>query len=136
MAKPRLFVLFNHDLTDIQREDAVNRLGTTEILEPTTKLRKLWAAIPPEADNVGTCPEFIALRDWLGGNSRAGDYALIQGEFGATWLMVNFALQQKLVPIYSTTKRQAVEYHTADGGVEISHRFQHVRFRKYDSQGG
>jgi hypothetical protein len=56
---------------------------------------------------------------------------LIQGDFGATFLMVNFAFEKGLIPIHSTTEREATEELQPDGSVRLSHRFLHKRFRKY-----
>lgn len=128
---PRLFVIFNHKLTQVQIEDAFYSLKVSKILEPSQDLRNMWADIPPDADELSNCNEFILLRNWLEINSRTGDYVLIQGEFGATFLMVQFALEKGLVPVYSTTSRKAVEHHNTDGSVEIKHSFSHVKFRNY-----
>jgi hypothetical protein len=54
-----------------------------------------------------------------------------QGDFGATYLMVRFALEQGLIPIYATTRRKAREESQADGAVKLTHHFQHQTFRKY-----
>ena len=45
--------------------------------------------------------------------------------------MVNFAFKIGLVPIYSTTRREAVEEHNDDETVKLVHHFQHRIFRKY-----
>ena len=61
----------------------------------------------------------------------AGDYVLIQGDFGACYLMVNHVLDRECIPVYATTERQAKETRLEDGRVELTHTFQHVRFRQY-----
>lgn len=132
--RPRLLVIFNHNLTATQIEDAWSSLGISEILEPAAELRNLWADIPPQLDNLAVCREFTAVRDWLKAKGRPGDYALIQGDFGATYLMVRFALEQGIVPIYSTTRRQAVEHHNPGGDIDITHSFRHVGFRRYQPE--
>ena len=60
-----------------------------------------------------------------------GDYALIQGDFGACYIMVNFAFEQGLIPIYSTTVREAIEEPKDDGSVKLVHQFNHQIFRRY-----
>ncbi len=127
----KLVVLFNHRLTDLQKQDVRASLGVTEFIEPDIGLRQAWANIPTEAENVRDTAEFIRVRNWLGQVGKPGDYVLIQGEFGATFAMVQASLQYQLIPIYSTTKRQAVEEHQPDGGVITRHLIRHVRFRKY-----
>jgi len=61
------------------------------------------------------------------------DYVLIQGDFGACYIIVNFAFEIGLIPIYSTTRRAAVEKHENDGSVKLIHQFNHQMFRKYGS---
>ena len=56
---------------------------------------------------------------------------LIQGDFGACFLMVNFALEKGFVPVYSTTKREVAEQYPEDGSVKMTHRFEHRMFRRY-----
>jgi hypothetical protein len=36
-----------------------------------------------------------------------------------------------MIPVYSTTSREAVEVHHEDGSVELTHRFRHRMFRRY-----
>jgi hypothetical protein len=126
---PRLIVLFNHTLTESQREDARRSLGAEEFLEPPASARSLWAEVPPDLESL---EDYLApVRSWLGDCARPGDFLLVQGDFGATWLMVRFALASGLVPVYSTTRRAATEEVQPDGSVRLTHRFQHVRFRRY-----
>jgi len=96
---------------------------------PPAEIRRLWAEIPPEADTLaGFLQPVLA---WLASEARPGDYVLIQGEFGATWILVGEAFRHGCVPIYSTTRREATESHDADGWVELRHHFRHVRYRRY-----
>ncbi|MEA3280185.1 MAG: CRISPR-associated protein Csx20, partial [Thermodesulfobacteriota bacterium] len=59
------------------------------------------------------------------------DYVLIQGDFGACYIMVRFAFEKGFVPVYSTTRREAVEKQQSDGAVKLVHQFKHQVFRKY-----
>ena len=71
------------------------------------------------------------LKEWLSTKAGTEDYVLIQGDFGATWIMVKHAFALGLVPVYSTTERQAAETVAADGAVQLVHTFRHRRFRRY-----
>lgn len=81
---PTLFLLFNHRLTRFQEEDARNSLGVERIIEPPLEIREFWSQVPPEADSLEEylAPVFV----WLAAMARSGDFVLVQGEFGATWL--------------------------------------------------
>jgi hypothetical protein len=124
-----LYVLFNHTLTADQKADAGSSLGADRFAEPPLHVRELWADVPPELLDLGG---YLApVRDWLATHAELGDLVLIQGDFGATWLMVRFAFDLGLVPVYSTTRRLAAEELQPDGSLSLTHRFKHVRFREY-----
>ena len=126
---PRLFLLFNHKITPLQEEDAYTSLGVRRIVEPPEELLRLWRRIPPDLRKIES---FLSpIQDWLTARAEKGDFILIQGDFGACFLMVQFAFEKGFVPIYSTTEREAVEIHGEDGSVTLTHRFQHRIFRRY-----
>ncbi|MFH0824780.1 MAG: CRISPR-associated protein Csx20, partial [Pseudomonadota bacterium] len=120
----KLFLIFNHTITEAQRNDARNTLGVEAIVELPPHLQTLWSNIPADMPELTSYLE--PLRDRLKDRGKAGDFVLIQGDFGATYLMVRFALEQGLVPVYSTTKRRALEELLPDGSVKLVHNFQHV----------
>lgn len=126
----KLFLLFNHSFTKEQEADAGASLGVEEIVPAPSGVAQDWSSIPPEAPKIS--PLLGRARGWLCDNARHGDYVLIQGDFGACCLMVDFALHHGLIPVYSTTNRQAEEQKLPDGSVIMEHRFKHVIFRRYE----
>ncbi|GAB4313596.1 MAG: CRISPR-associated protein Csx20 [Promethearchaeota archaeon] len=127
----RMLVLLNHELTAQQREDARASLGVGQFVFPPEDLRHAWANVPPDVERLD---DYLApLLAWLEGNSNAGDLLLVQGEFGATYHVVRFARSRGLRPVYSTTRRQAVDVVGPDGTVTTRREFRHVRFRLYDA---
>jgi len=125
----RLFIVFNHTLTKAQEEEAVRDLGVNEIVEPPGMLGGIWAQIPAETDSIKNL--LTTLVAWLEKESVPGDFVLTQGDFGATYLLVERAFELGLQPIYSTTRREAIEKTLINGEVETIHLFKHVRFRHY-----
>lgn len=124
-----LYLLFNHHFTAAQEADALKSLYVDRIVNLPQGLQDLWSSVPPDLDEI--VPYLEPIREWLAREARAGDYVLIQGDFGATWLMVNFALDRGFIPLYSTSFREAVEDHKPDGSVLLTHHFQHRMFRRY-----
>lgn len=110
-------------------EDARRSLEVETFILPPEPIQALWRQVPPEPNSLGGYLEPVSR--WLAANADRGDLVLIQGEFGATYLMVRFAMENHLIPIYSTTERHAVEEHQPDGSVRLTHSFRHCRFRKY-----
>lgn len=126
---PSLFLLFNHRITQKQEEAAHNALRVDRIIAPPSDLKKIWRQVPPELPEIH---QYLApVRRWLKEKAHSGDYVLIQGDFGATYLMVLFAFQEGLIPIYSTTSRNAAEENKEDGSIELRHNFYHRIFRRY-----
>jgi len=93
-------------------------------------LKDLWRQIPSALPKISAY--LNPVKDWLAGQSKKNDYVLIQGDFGACFIMVNFAFEISLIPIYSTTEREAVEEHKEDGTINLSHQFRHQIFRRYE----
>ena len=124
-----LFLIFNHEITEQQKKNAYKSLKVGRIVDLPPDLKELWRSIPPDLLKIE--PYLRPLARWLETNAAKADYVLIQGDFGACFIMVNFALANGLTPVYSTTKRNAAEEHGIDGSVTLVHRFQHQIFRKY-----
>lgn len=124
---PKTFCLLNHELTQKQIAELSERFASKEIVYPDEKLSKFWSQIPPEENNAGIIKEVVL---WLKNNARAGDVFIIQGEFGSTFTLVDYALKSGLIPVYATTRRIAKE--TREGEtVRREYIFEHVCFKKY-----
>jgi len=124
-----LFLLFNHQITPIQEADARIALGVDQIIDLPPDLHRLWRSVPPDLPEISAYLDPV--KEWLAAHAAESDYLLIQGDFGACFIMVNFAFERGLIPIYSTTHREAVEEHGEDGSVKLKHVFKHRIFRKY-----
>ena len=125
----RMFLCFNHELTREQIQDAKRNLNIDEFIHLPSRLKKLWQNIPPDLLDISSYLKPII--DWLKTKTREGDFILVQGDFGATYLIVQFAFKEGLIPVYATTKREVIEKKMPDGKVEMIHQFRHVIFRRY-----
>ena len=123
-----LFLLFSHQLTLDQTEDAQRSLGVslTDIHYLPKELQQIFSNIPPELDMLN---DYLSpIRNWLCQQSKPNDWILVQGDFGAVVHLVAFSKSCKLIPIYSTTQR-VVTFEATTG--EKRSYFKHVKFRKY-----
>lgn len=125
-----LIILFNHTLTNEQELEAKNDLLVSDFLYPNQDVRSLWSSIPADSEKLSDYLENV--KKWLFETAKKDDYVLIQGDFGATYILVQFAFNLGLIPIYSTTKRVVQEEKCESGEVKISRVFKHVMFRKYE----
>jgi hypothetical protein len=124
-----LLLLFNHTITDLQAKDARESLGVQKIIEMPHDIKAIWSNIPPDMESL--CDYLEPVKTWLAMSAHPGDYVLIQGDFGATYLAVRFAFKQGLIPVYSTTHRKAEEEPQPEGSIRLVHRFRHCMFRLY-----
>ena len=125
----KLALIFNHEFTQDQTTDALNSLGVEKIESLPEDLARIWAEIP--ADLTALKNYLLPIQRWLSANFGRCDPVLIQGDFGACYLMADFALKNGFIPIYSTTFREATQVASPDGSIFMTHRFKHILFRKY-----
>lgn len=123
-----MWLIFSHALTSEQMEDAKVSFGVTDFVSLPPELQKEWSNIPPDLSNLENYLD--KLTKYLKNNVKKDDIVLIQGDYGATFKVVNLVSALGATPVYATTKRVAVEEKI---GGEISKRsvFKHVMFRQY-----
>lgn len=121
----KMFVLINHDLTQEQKDQALKSFNIDYIINITDNT---WSNINPADENIlytlNTYKKELMLE------AEAGDILLVQGDFGATYNMINFAKNIGIKTIYATTKRIAQEL-TIDGKLVTKREFKHEKFREY-----
>lgn len=122
----KTFCLLNHKLTGNQIADLETNFKSVQIVYPGEELSKQWSQINPEQESDDVIKNAVA---WLQ-DAQKEDLLVIQGEYGCTFRLVDYALKKGLIPIYATTKRIAKE--TRDGEtVRREYIFEHVCFKKY-----
>lgn len=124
----RMFLLFSHNLSEIQLNDAKSNLEVLEVVSLPNKLQDIWSNIPADIENLREY--LLPIRNFLAENSQYGDVVLIQGDFGAVYQMVNFSKDLGLIPVYATTSREIEEFEENGKTIKKSI-FEHIRFREY-----
>ncbi|MBF0201380.1 MAG: TIGR02221 family CRISPR-associated protein [Desulfamplus sp.] len=125
----RMLLLLSHSLTDEQIADARSSFEVAEFMEMPDHVKTLWSQVPP--DSPGLEEILDPVKAWLKKEGGKGDIVVIQGDFGAAFLMVGFAMENGLIPVYATTSRQVRETPGSDGTIKMEHLFRHRRFRHY-----
>lgn len=125
----KMILLFSHKLSDEQRRDAQSKLGVTEFIILPDELQKVWSNVPSNLDSILQILQPVKM--FLLENSSVNDTVLIHGDFGMVYNMVNFCKQNKLIPVYATTKRDSVEYVKNNKTLKESI-FEFRRFREYE----
>lgn len=124
----KLLSLISHTLTEKQIEEAKNRLKVSSIVLMPEEIKVIWSNISPYGDL--PIDDINKIIRWIDNESNEGDYVLVQGDFGATYYVVDYCINNDRIPIYSTTKREVEEY-IEDGLVKTKRVFRHINFRKY-----
>ncbi len=123
---PDLYLLFSHNLTNVQIEEAKTVLKVNKIIPLPGYLQEIWSDITPTGDIVPIADRFIR---YLRSSSK-GDYILVEGDFGMTFSIVSWCIANNRIPLYATTKR-AARGEIVNGFTKMTHYFKHVKFRKY-----
>jgi hypothetical protein len=124
---PRTFCLLNHELTSKQTAELLSVFGSERVIYPPAWVSALWGEIPPGGEL--TKAQLEPFADWLR-DAGAGDIAVLQGEAGASFALVDFALQKGLIPVHAVTKRIAQEARDGEK-VRRTYIFEHICFRQY-----
>ncbi len=126
-----LHLLFSHTLTPDQEQDAHLNLGVGQFKSLSPDLQELFSNVPPDLKSLDT---YLApIQAWIKEFAAdPQDYILIQGDFGATYFLVDYCKQCGFaVPVYATTERQSVDVTQADGSVVTQRTFRHKMYREY-----
>lgn len=120
----KFIILTSHQLNEEQIKDARNKFDVQEFVYLPTELQSLWSNVPADLESLENYSK--PLKSWLESVTNQGDIAMIQGDFGLSYSLINYAKSLGLVTVYATTKRDSIE----KDGVKISV-FKHVQFRTY-----
>jgi hypothetical protein len=123
----RAFCLLNHALTERQKAELAADFACEELIYPPEEVSRAWGNIPTEKEL--TYARLKPFADWLAGGA-AGDVAVLQGEAGSSFALVDFALQKGLIPVYAVTQRIARESREGEK-VRRRYEFEHICFRGY-----
>ena len=121
----KIILLFLHILTEPQIKELKEKWDCEEIIYMTDELKNNWMNVVNDVD-------INQFKKFLLDNLEKDDYVLIQGEWGLTYNMVNFAKENNFIPLYAGTTRKATEYRDGDKVIKNSV-FSHTTFKKYIS---
>lgn len=124
----KVYCLLNHSLTGNQLAELQEKYGAGEVLYPDERLAATWAQVPvtPVLDR----GVIQAVTGWLSA-AKEGDVLVVQGEFGSTFMIVDYALGRGLVPLHAVARRIALEHREGEK-VLRQYVFEHVCFRRYE----
>ncbi len=128
---PKLFLLFSHYVTEEQFQDAQKTLQITDFVSLPKELQEIFSNVPADLETIDDYLQPIL--SWINEHcTDKNDYILVQGDFGATYFLVDYCKKNNYaIPIYATTERKSVEEVQTDGSIKTQRIFKHKRFRFY-----
>ena len=120
-----MYILMSHEMTEHQYRDAK---ATLDIEKFDIVPSGIWSQIPSEFENIDD--SLVEFKKYILQGNNKEDYLLVQGDYGATFNMVQFSKEIGMIPIYATSKRKAYEVVEGDKVITVRE-FEHVRFRRY-----
>lgn len=123
MENKKLFLLFSHKLTKEQEEELKIKWNCENFIYLPKGLQEKWSNSEPEENG-------DIFKEYLIQNAQHGDLIFIQGEWGLTYKMIQFAKKQKFITIYSYSRREAIEKVENSYVTKIS-KFKHISFFEY-----
>lgn len=120
-----MFVLISHTMTEQQKEDAVSNLSVGKfVMMPTDG----WSQIPAVTESIE--PSLLKLKMQLGAQGKPKDVLFVQGDYGATFNMVQYAKEKGMTAVYATSERKVRKVVVGEKTTTVRE-FRHVRFREY-----
>lgn len=127
-----MFLVFSHKLSEEQKKEGSGTFNVKNYISLPEELQDLWSNIPPKADIQDDY--FTPIFDYISKNGKENDIVLVQGDFGATYIMVNWCFDKGFVPVYATTERIYSSEEDSEGTTINHHVFKHIKFRRYSEE--
>ena len=124
----KALLVFSHQLTENQKKELTEEYSVKKIEKQPADLQNLWSNViigESYKENLEKIKEYISK------NFHIGDILVIQGNWGYTYNLVKWAIENEYLPVYSYTERNVEEIKDGEDVKKISY-FRHVKFLKYE----
>ena len=124
----KALLLFSHQLTDNQAKELMEDFGVKKIVSLTSELQEMWSNVSIKENYMENLEK---IKKYIENNFNKDDVMLIQGNWGYTYNLVKWSIENELIPVYSYTERNVEEIKDGETVKKISY-FKHVKFIKYE----
>ena len=124
----KVLLVFSHQLTENQKKELVEEYKVKEIKNLPEELQNMWSNVSIKKnykENLEKIKKFIKE------NFNKDDIILIQGNWGYTYNLVKWSIENEIIHVYSYTERNVEEIKEGEIVKKISY-FEHVKFVKYE----
>ena len=123
----RALLLFSHQLTDNQEKELIKDFEVKKIVSLTSELQEMWSNVSIKKNYMENLKK---IKEYIKNNFNKNDVMLIQGNWGYTYNLVKWSIDNELIPVYSYTERNVEEIKDGENVKKISY-FKHIKFIKY-----
>lgn len=124
----KALLVFSHQLTENQEKELNEEYNVKQIEKLPENLQNIWSNV-----TIGESykENLEKIKNYIIENFHKEDVLVIQGNWGYTYNLVKWAIENKYLPIYSYTERNVEEIKYGEDVKKISY-FRHVKFLKYE----
>lgn len=127
LKEKKVLLVFSHELTENQEKELKEEFEVDKIEKLPIDLQNMWSNVSIKTKYYENLEE---IKKYIENNFNEGDILLIQGNWGYTYNLVNWGINEKYIPIYSYTERNVEEVKDGENIKKISY-FKHVKFIEY-----
>ena len=128
LMEKRELLLFSHQLTDNQAKELMEDFGVKKIVSLTSELQEMWSNVSIKKNYMENLKK---IKEYIKNNFNKNDVMLIQGNWGYTYNLVKWSIDNELIPVYSYTERNVEEIKDGENVKKISY-FKHIKFIEYE----
>ena len=124
----KALLVFSHQLTENQEKELNGEYNVKQIEKLPENLQNIWSNV-----TIGESykENLEKIKEYISKNFNIGDILVIQGNWGYTYNLVKWAIENEYLPVYSYTERNVEEIKDGEDVKKISY-FRHVKFLKYE----
>ena len=123
----KALLLFSHQLTENQAKELIEDFGVKKIVSLASELQEMWSNVSIKENYMENLEK---IKKYIENNFNKDDVMLIQGNWGYTYNLVKWSIENDLIPVYSYTERNVEEIKYGENVKKISD-FKHIKVIKY-----
>jgi hypothetical protein len=126
--KRKALLVFSHQLTENQEKELIEEYSVKKIEKLPDDLQNLWSNVTIGKDYKENLEK---IKNYIIENFYIEDVLVIQGNWGYTYNLVKWAIENGYLPVYSYTERNVQEIKDGEDVKKISY-FRHIKFLEYE----
>ena len=128
MKNKKALLVFSHQLTNNQEIELLEKYKVGKIEKLPEELQYMWSNVSIKKDYKENLEK---IKKYIANNFNSKDIMVIQGNWGYTYNLVKWSINNGFLPLYSYTERNVEEIKEGENVKKISY-FKHIKFIEYE----